>query len=189
MFTREHNQDFPGSPVVKTEFPVQGARVPSLVRDLRSHHVAQQKKRERERIQPFYFSWKNKMRCSLVKSLSFSGFISLVYSRPSSRSLGVLTNSTLQMRKNLLHQWPPEVREGSRSHHPTLKHNFWAPGVVSAIKEVSSSTLLNSFSFLLHIFSKCPMQARSCAEPQDCQMNKPWFKVLPGERDMLIGTD
>ena len=48
MFTREHNQDFPGSPVVKTEFPVQGARVPSLVRDLRSHHVAQQKKRERE---------------------------------------------------------------------------------------------------------------------------------------------
>ena len=34
--------EFPGSPVVKTAFPLQGVRVQSLVRELRSHMLHNQ---------------------------------------------------------------------------------------------------------------------------------------------------
>ena len=44
-------RDFPGGPVVKILLPLQGVRVHSLVRELRScmPHSASKKKRERER--------------------------------------------------------------------------------------------------------------------------------------------
>ena len=52
LLPREGPWDFPGSgPVVKTLFPKQGARVQSLVGELRSHVPCDDviKKRERER--------------------------------------------------------------------------------------------------------------------------------------------
>ena len=45
-------RDFPGGPVVKILLPLQGVRVHSLVRELRScmpHSASKKKKRERER--------------------------------------------------------------------------------------------------------------------------------------------
>ena len=43
--------DFPGSPVVDSELPIQGARVQSLVRELRSHMLqcGQGKKKKRKK--------------------------------------------------------------------------------------------------------------------------------------------
>ena len=52
VFLIRYREDFPGVPVVKTELPLQGARVRSLVGELRSHMpqgVAKKSKLKKEK--------------------------------------------------------------------------------------------------------------------------------------------
>ena len=51
-FVRTSQRDFPGGPVVKTLLPLQGARVPALVRELRSRMPRGAAKKKRKQNEP-----------------------------------------------------------------------------------------------------------------------------------------
>ena len=137
-----------------------------------------------KRAQPFYFTWKNKVRRSLVKSLSFDGFTSLAYCTPfSSKSLdstyGFLTSSTSHVRKaSSIHGL---LGLESRSHRPTPKHSFWAPKVVQCIssgqrlcqpqrKWVQAPSWIAFHFSLVHLASACS-EPDPVLDPRIAQMN------------------
>lgn len=126
-------------------------------------------------IQPLYFTWKSKLRSSLVKPLSLDELVSLMYFPPKSWDdpYGFLSSTPHVRRASSvcgLLAWE------SRSHRPTLSPASEPPGLCSAShqgtrlcqpeREWVQAPTLELLFILLQTFSECLLWVQACAGPQ-----------------------